>query len=302
MRNFWRFVGKILPGIVLVVSPLWKIIGHASNLQFVLSASGDTRMVAMWNFLTSPNGNLIVVAAGIGWIGVACQKAINKRHASVDLEDKSPTKDETIRQRNEEIDHLREQLGSTQLAPVTLKAKPILEHIGLDVIENVLWRGSPSSGSTTLYAVRIRNAQVDASRTAINAKARIYFTHEEGSFVVDEAPWITSRHDQNPGGLLVWVGDRTDIESADWRHLLIAGMHSQPPQSQQPFLSWAVARDGDTIKAIRWLGFGKWTCTVKVSADMVEPMEISISFNLDKEGRIVNFGSSAATMRSAVEE
>lgn len=181
------------------------------------------------------------------------------------------------------------------LLAIASKPIPILEHVGLEIIPNVLWFGTLDQKDATIYTVTIRNGQVDVPSVAANAKAAIEFHHEAIGFVIEDAPWITSKSDQHPDFVQFWVNDRVDIGSGEDKQLVIAGVETQPKQSAQPFFSWSVIRGSQRIQPNRWLQFGKWTCAITVSADLVGPVRFAVSFNVDREGKIVNFGSAAVT-------
>ena len=52
---------------------LWKLlqlVGAISSGDFMLTASGNSRVVAVWNFLTTPTGTVLLVAVGLIWLAV----------------------------------------------------------------------------------------------------------------------------------------------------------------------------------------------------------------------------------------
>jgi hypothetical protein len=58
----------IVAYIIVALVFLDKVVGTVSNVDFVLTASGNSRLVSLWNFFASPLGNLIaIVVTGI-WL------------------------------------------------------------------------------------------------------------------------------------------------------------------------------------------------------------------------------------------
>lgn len=56
--------------LVLIVVVLNQFIGTVSNIDFVLTASGNSRLVRLWHFFATPTGNLIAVILSVFWITV----------------------------------------------------------------------------------------------------------------------------------------------------------------------------------------------------------------------------------------
>jgi len=207
-------------------------------------------------------------------------------------------RDEIIKVRDETIADLKAKL----LLPVhestrTLSAsifKPILEFAGPEEVVNVASFGGviPSEAPIHLYTVRIRNNQRDVARTARNVRARIDFVqHDTDGFSVQEAAWIHSRRDDGDK-MFIWGTGSVDIVSEEHRNIIIAGSQEIPPGSAQSSYSWSVFvnRDGDT-RAYRTLGFGRWKCMISINADLLDPINVEASFNVDAKGAIVNFCS-----------
>ena len=60
-----------VPGFIFgVLLPLFKWLGYISDIDFVLSAGGNPRIVAVWNWLTTPTGNLVLMLTGLSWLAL----------------------------------------------------------------------------------------------------------------------------------------------------------------------------------------------------------------------------------------
>jgi hypothetical protein len=55
---------------ILILVFLNNFIGTMANVDFVLTATGNSRLVLIWKFLASPNGNLLAIAAVGIWLTV----------------------------------------------------------------------------------------------------------------------------------------------------------------------------------------------------------------------------------------
>jgi len=67
--NWKRLTGlKSAPGWLLVVSFIWRLVGNISNVDFVVTASGNSRLTAIWNFVQTPLGNVLLAIIGFGWL------------------------------------------------------------------------------------------------------------------------------------------------------------------------------------------------------------------------------------------
>jgi hypothetical protein len=51
-------------GCLLILKPIVQFLFNASNIDFYISASGNPRMVAIWNFFATPSGNIILIVCG----------------------------------------------------------------------------------------------------------------------------------------------------------------------------------------------------------------------------------------------
>src|SRR5215218_4405489 len=75
-----------------VLQYAFDIINAISNLDFAISARGNPRMIAAWNFLNSPLGNICFVAVGLAlllhlgwrWSRAAAQPAGLRAAANAD--------------------------------------------------------------------------------------------------------------------------------------------------------------------------------------------------------------------------
>lgn len=56
----------------------FDFINAASNLDFAISAKGNPRVVAFWNFLVSPLGNICFSVLGFGWLTYFAWRQINR--------------------------------------------------------------------------------------------------------------------------------------------------------------------------------------------------------------------------------
>jgi len=226
---------------------------------------------------------------------ISCQEQLDEKRRAADR------RDDIIKIRDEQIQELKAHIASAQIeksSPVSLqlsKPKPILEHIGLETIVNVrFFDALLPNVMVSLYVIKIRNSQFDVMMTASNTRARIEFQHETGGFVVQEAAWVDQRQNY-PDHVRIWARDSADIDSADCKELIVAGMHLQPPEVSPPVVSWSVHVKHGDVERSRILGFGKWTCAVTVEADLLESVHLTVSFNIDSGGRLLNFGSQTAT-------
>jgi len=72
VRNFKPNTASKLLAWLLFVKPIlqyvFDFINAVSNLDFALSARGNPRMIAIWNFLNSPLGNICFSAVGLLWL------------------------------------------------------------------------------------------------------------------------------------------------------------------------------------------------------------------------------------------
>src|SRR2546423_15321141 len=55
-------------GWILILKPLVQILRSVSNIDFYISAAGNPRMIAIWNFFATPSGNIVLIVAGLLWI------------------------------------------------------------------------------------------------------------------------------------------------------------------------------------------------------------------------------------------
>lgn len=66
------FTAQSIPAWLLtllaLLRPIYSLVDAVSNVDFVLSAKENPRVMAMWHFLTSPGGNLLLLALGLGWL------------------------------------------------------------------------------------------------------------------------------------------------------------------------------------------------------------------------------------------
>lgn len=72
VRNFKPNTASKFLAWLLFVKPIlqyvFDFINAVSNLDFALSARGNPRMIAVWNFLNSPPGNICFSAVGLLWL------------------------------------------------------------------------------------------------------------------------------------------------------------------------------------------------------------------------------------------
>jgi len=60
-------IGSV-PGWISVIIFVYRVIGHATNIDFILNAVWNSRLIALWNFLQTPDGNIVLVIVGVGWL------------------------------------------------------------------------------------------------------------------------------------------------------------------------------------------------------------------------------------------
>lgn len=63
---------------LFILKPVSQIIGAVSNIDFAISASGNPRMVAVWNFLNTPLGNMAFLGVGLLWLGYLIVRPANE--------------------------------------------------------------------------------------------------------------------------------------------------------------------------------------------------------------------------------
>src|SRR5687768_15840701 len=61
-----------------ILQYIFDVINAVSNLDFAISARGNPRMIAIWNFLVSPLGNLFFSALGFAWLTFFAWRQSNK--------------------------------------------------------------------------------------------------------------------------------------------------------------------------------------------------------------------------------
>lgn len=60
----------IVAYVVLILVFVNAAVGTASNIDFVLTASGNSRLVTLWKFFATPKGNLLAVILAVAWITI----------------------------------------------------------------------------------------------------------------------------------------------------------------------------------------------------------------------------------------
>lgn len=61
-------VQAIIAYVIVVLVILNNAVGTIANIDFVLTARGNSRLVALWNFFTTPKGNFVAVILVALWV------------------------------------------------------------------------------------------------------------------------------------------------------------------------------------------------------------------------------------------
>jgi len=66
----WRRLLQIgsAPGWIGIIVFIYRIVGHAANIDSIFPAIWNSRLIALWNFLQTPDGNVVLAIAGTGWL------------------------------------------------------------------------------------------------------------------------------------------------------------------------------------------------------------------------------------------
>jgi hypothetical protein len=70
MHPQWQRLLRIgsAPGWIGVIVFICRIIGRAANIDFTLPQTWISRLIALWNFLQTPDGNVVLAIAGTVWL------------------------------------------------------------------------------------------------------------------------------------------------------------------------------------------------------------------------------------------
>jgi len=70
MHPQWKRLLRIgsAPGWIGVIVFICRIIGRASNIDFTLPPIWISRLIALWNFMQTPDGNVVLAIAGTAWL------------------------------------------------------------------------------------------------------------------------------------------------------------------------------------------------------------------------------------------
>lgn len=62
------YTAPAIIGWFFVFKPIVQLLTQIADLDFYISAAGNPRMVAVWNFFATPSGNIILIVLGVVWI------------------------------------------------------------------------------------------------------------------------------------------------------------------------------------------------------------------------------------------
>lgn len=137
-RKFRRLKGAgAIIALLLILKSLIQFIGTVSNFDFALSASGNPRMVAIWNFLNTPSGNMLLFLVGVLWLSyliIRPDKTIEHAPPA------SPIREQSVREGNKsgQLQIRFEQLSGRHTLPPYVRIS--VYNPGPTVAENVeLW-------------------------------------------------------------------------------------------------------------------------------------------------------------------
>src|SRR5579863_680892 len=70
MHPQWKRLLRIgsAPAWIVVIVVICRIIARAANIDLSLPASLMSRLIALWNFLQTPDGNIVFAIAGTAWL------------------------------------------------------------------------------------------------------------------------------------------------------------------------------------------------------------------------------------------
>lgn len=57
-----------MPGWIGVIVVIYRTLGDIANIGLILPAVWNIRLIALWNFLQTPDGNICIAIAGAGWL------------------------------------------------------------------------------------------------------------------------------------------------------------------------------------------------------------------------------------------